>query len=133
VISTPQSARDRELDRIAFARLAEVHRTMAPLDVPAPASTPSQVDLSGHVRLIRDQNGGPGCFGYSMLAMWDIMNDLACPYSPNLSMRLWLLMHHRRELWEPQGGIFTPDGRFHPMKVGPEFGCAGTNRHAVKG
>lgn len=59
--------------------------------------------------------------GLSMLAV-DIMNEMACPYSPNLSNRILLMLIRRqKELWLNQGGLFTPDGRFHKMKE-PEWG-----------
>jgi hypothetical protein len=91
---------------------------------------PKSVDLSPYVHFVRRQ-GGAGCWGYSMVAMWDIMNEMQCPFTPNLSMRIWMMMHRRRELWESGKGIRTPDGRFHKMihpddptkaSPGPEWG-----------
>jgi hypothetical protein len=81
---------------------------------------PTTVDLSPYVHLVRRQ-GGAGCWGYSTVAVWDIMNEMACPFSPNMSMRIWMMLHRRRELWESQNGMFTPDGRFHGF-VNPEYG-----------
>lgn len=76
---------------------------------------PNSVDLSPHLRYIRWQGGG-GCWGYSLMAMWDIMNDLVCPFTPNLSMSLGLYLMEIRHHWEPQGGIMSPDGRFFVTK-----------------
>ncbi len=123
-IPTPLTERERQIDRLVFESLAEIHRSLTPMALPAPPGPiPYAVDLSTHLRFIRDQNGGAGCFGYSTLAVWDIMNEMACPYSPNLSMRVWLLLHEHRELWQNEGGIFTPDGRFHNiMATGPDYG-----------
>jgi len=78
------------------------------------------VDLSKYLSFIRHQ-GGDGCWGYATLAMWEILNEMQCPYSPTLSMNLWLMLHRRRELWEKQGFIFSPDGRSHKL-TNPEFG-----------
>lgn len=121
-----------ELERVANAFTAAVHHVF-----PIPAAPPPSVDLAPHLRYIRDQNQAGGCFLYSLLAMWDIMNDIACPNSPTLSSRIGLLFHSRcrpqapasdpfRNWWlnESNGkrwyqdGIFTPDGRFHPLTVG---------------
>jgi hypothetical protein len=141
VIRTPHTEQEREMDRLAIESLAETYRSQVPLALPVPGSVPDQVDLSVHLRYIRDQNAGAGCWGYSRLAVWDIMNEIACPYSPNLSMRIWLLFHYYlrpldgyktgidplRDLWLKEHGIFTPDGRFHKMETLdgaalPEFG-----------
>ncbi len=115
---------DLELDRRVTEELVAL-RTQAPVVAYSapPSPIPQSVDLSSHLRYIRFQ-GGAGCWGYAMLAVWDIMNDMACPYSPNLSMRPWLMLHNRRDLWEtttPDKGMFTPDGRFHKM-TNPEYG-----------
>lgn len=97
--------------------LDELRRRMEDVQpVPAPvyavAAPPVDVDLSRNLRYIRCQ-GGEGCWGYSLLAIWDIMNEMACPYSPNLSLNLGLFLHRRRDFWEAKGGINSPDGRFH--------------------
>src|SRR5512139_457202 len=60
---------------------------------------PVVVDFRPNLRYVRWQ-GGEGCWGYSVLSVWDIMNDLACPFSPNLSLNLGLFKHRRRDLWE---------------------------------
>jgi len=88
------------------------------LKVQAP---PSVVDYRPNLRYVRWQ-GGEGCWGYSLLAVWDIMNDRACPFSPNLSLNLGLFVHRRRDLWEdPPGsgkGVLTsPDGRLHTIDI----------------
>lgn len=91
---------------------------------------PNSIDLSPHIRYIRWQ-GGAGCWGYSMLAIWDIMNDLVCPFSPNLSLNLGLFLHIRRDLWEKEKCIMSPDGRYHIKKtdageekwIEQSFGC----------
>jgi hypothetical protein len=111
---------DPELDARVTAELLAASRAMAPLELVTAAGEPNAVDLSPYLHFIRCQ-GGAGCWGYSTVAVWDIMNEMACPYSPNLSMRLWMMLHRRRELWETQGGIFSPDGRFHAM-TNPEYG-----------
>lgn len=92
------------------------------------------VDLSKYLQYIRYQ-GGEGCWGYSMLAMWDILNEMHCPNSPNLSMNLWLMLHREREQWSAKwwqdnctkplhynGKFQTPDGRLHQFETGPEYG-----------
>ena len=108
------------IDRRAIREIAEIEKAWPPKVFPQLLAVPEKIDLSENLHFVRCQMGA-GCWGYSMLAVWDIMNEMACPYSPNLSMRLWMMMHRRRELWENQGGISSPDGRFHKMKT-PEFG-----------
>lgn len=104
---------DREIDELEFARLREIAETTEPISGPPPKNPPpSKLDHSGHLRYIRKQGGG-GCWGYAMLAVWDIMNEMACPYSPNLSMNLWLMIARTECDWGQKGGIFSPDGRFH--------------------
>ena len=113
-IKVPDSVVFEELDRIA--KTTET--------IPAPvtkAPLPEIVDYSMYLRYIRMQSGA-GCWGHSMLAVWDIMNEIVCPFSPNLSINLWLMLHERRDLWEKQGGINSPDGRFHEFEKGPEYG-----------
>lgn len=111
-----------DIDSMEFVvRLHKMLETTTAVSAPAPLEAlPVQVDLSKYLHYVRKQ-GGAGCWGYSMLAVWDIMNEMVCPYSPNLSMNLWLMLHHRRDLWEKQGGINSPDGRFHKM-TNPEYG-----------
>lgn len=115
------TAEETALDAAVIAHLTRLSRA-APMAemVPLKQPPPNAVDLSVHLRYVRQQ-GGAGCWGYSMLAVWDIMNEMASPYSPNLSMRIWMMLHRRRELWQQQGGLFTPDGRFHKMS-NPEWG-----------
>jgi hypothetical protein len=86
-------------------------------------SVPNEVDLSKYLTYIRAQ-GGVGCWGYALLSIWKIMNEIAQPYSPDLSMKLWLVIHSRRDLWEKYGGIIGPNGQFHKIdgNIGPEFG-----------
>jgi len=78
------------------------------------------VDLSKYLSFIRYQ-AVEGCWGYATCAVWDILNELHCPNSPTISMNLWLMLHRRRDLWEKQKQIKTPDGRFHNM-TNPEWG-----------
>ncbi|KYK31233.1 MAG: hypothetical protein AYK19_04120 [Theionarchaea archaeon DG-70-1] len=115
-------------DRVVFEELDRIAKTTEAISVPvAIRAPPSKVDLSKYLHYIRYQ-GGDGCWGYSLLAVWDIMNEMACPYSPNLSLNLGLFIHRRRDLWEKQGGINSPDGRFHSKNKGHKwlelsFGC----------
>lgn len=111
---------DPVLDRQIDESLDLQRALTDPLPLAVAQAPPTSVDLSPHLHYIRCQDGA-GCWGYSTLAAWDIMNELACPYTPNLSMRLWMMLHRRRELWEQQGGIYSPDGRFHSMS-NPEYG-----------
>ncbi len=76
---------------------------------------PSKVDLSKYLHFIRKQ-GGLGCWGYSFLAIWDIMNEMVCPYSPNLSFRLWKTIFYKHHVWEVYDDIYSPDGRYHDVK-----------------
>jgi hypothetical protein len=44
-----------------------------------------------------------------------------------MSMNLWLMLHRRRDIWvknqaDQSGTYETPDGRFHNLTNGPEFG-----------
>ena len=114
------SVYDSKIDKIVIDEIVEIEKLKQPAFPPKPNFIPAKLDLSVYLRFLRQQ-GGAGCWGYSMLAVWDIMNEMKCPFSPNLSMRLWMMLHRRRELWEKQGGLFSPDGRFHKMK-NPEFG-----------
>jgi hypothetical protein len=90
-------------------------------------SFPDNVDLSKHLRYIQSQPyGGGGCWGYSGLMCWDIMNEMASPFSPNLSCKLWLNLHSRRDLWEEKDGIWIPPPpkyTYHKVvsKIGPEY------------
>jgi hypothetical protein len=121
MLARQRTLEEAALDATVIADLARLRQAVPMVEkVPLKAAPPNAVDLSGHLRYVRTQ-GGAGCWGYSMLAVWDIMNEMACPYSPNLSMRIWMMLHRRRELWEKQGGLFTPDGRFHKMS-NPEWG-----------
>ena len=85
------------------------------------------VNLAPHLRFVRSQ-GGDGCWGYAGCAVWDILNELACPNCPNMSMNLWLMLHRRSDLSEvlPDNSrlwhFSTPDGRYYTFKDGPEFG-----------
>lgn len=114
-------------DSLVLEQVRQFARTIRPLSAPVPhKAPPAKVDLSKYLHYIRWQ-GGEGCWGYSLLSVWDIMNELVCPYSPDLSLNLGLFLHRRRDLWEKQGGINSPDGRFH-KKVGlkwmdQSFGC----------
>jgi hypothetical protein len=102
---------DSSIDDTMFAQshlLAEITEpALAPDNI-----LPTQVDLSEYLRYIRKQAGG-GCWGYATLAVWDIMNEMACPYSPNLSMNIWLMKVRTECSWKAQGGIYSKDGRFH--------------------
>ena len=114
-------------DSVAIEELHRFAETIELISAPVPYKAPPvEVDLSKYLHYIRWQ-GGEGCWGYSLLAIWDIMNEMKCPFSPNLSLNLGLFLHRRRDLWEKQGGINSPDGRFH-KKVGEKwmdqsFGC----------
>ena len=77
---------------------------------------PEKVDLSKYLHYIRNQYGG--CWGYATLAVWDIMNEIVCPYSPNLSFRHWRTFHSKLEISEKHQGVFSPDGRFHELGKG---------------
>jgi hypothetical protein len=89
----------------------------------------AKVDLTKYLTYIRKQ-GGPGCWGYATLAIWDVMNETRSANPPNLSMNLWLMQHARRDLWEKKipawvvkGKFRTPDGQYHPINSpGPEWG-----------
>jgi hypothetical protein len=111
---------DRDLDARVNAELLSASKSAVVAELQAMGAEPDSVDLSAFLHLIRRQSGA-GCWGYSTVAVWDIMNEMACPFSPNLSMRLWMMLHRRRELWDKQKGIYTPDGRFHAM-TNPEYG-----------
>jgi hypothetical protein len=91
----------------------------------------AKVDLTGHLTYIRKQ-GGPGCWGYATLAIWDVLNEMTVPNPPNLSMNLWLMLHARRDLWTESRTFLTPDGRYRNMAKpngdpvpGPEWGDNG--------
>lgn len=102
-------------DSVALDEIRRYAATLTPASSPKPTKdVPSELDLSTYLHYVRSQ-GGQGCWGYSLLAICDIMNEMVCPYSPNLSMNLGLFMHRRRDLWENQGGINSPDGRFHKV------------------
>jgi len=50
---------------------------------------PSKVDYSHLIQFVRHQ-GAWGCFANSIAACWDILNEMACPYSPNVSVNRYL-------------------------------------------
>jgi hypothetical protein len=113
---------DIAINEAALAELDEISKTSETVPAPIPVGpVPKKVDLSEYLYYIRKQ-GGMGCWGYATLAVWDIMNEISCPYSPNLSMRLWLTLHRRPDLWKKDGGLYSPDGRFHAYTKGPEWG-----------
>lgn len=116
-----------EIDRVAFAELDQIADSTENFStLKAHKAPPVKVDLSQYLHYIRKQ-GPHGCWGYSFLAVWDIMNEMACPFTPNLSMNLWLREHRRRFDWEIKAideetgsltdrivqGLPSPDGRFH--------------------
>lgn len=98
-------------DRTVIAAAAQRARVRPPITVVPRAVLPDQVDLSKYLFFIRCQDG-MGCWGYSSTAMWDIMNEMSCPYSPTLSMRIPLMIFRWKNIWEPKGGLFLPDGRW---------------------
>lgn len=108
----------------AQAISAELPVAMSPVSHRAP---PAKVDLGKHLHYIRCQSpsgaGGSGCFAFATLAVWDIMNEMACPYTPNLAITPWMFFHRRRDAWENSAapGIVTRDGRFISFKSGPEY------------
>jgi hypothetical protein len=84
-------------------------------------AVPESVDLSRYLRYIQAQPvGGGGCWGDTALMIWDIMNEMACPNSPNLSMKLWLNFFDRQDLWVKKDEICSPDwddeSLLHPIK-----------------
>jgi hypothetical protein len=110
------------LDEIAFREIAQEMVAIAPAFEPTPhRALPAKVDLGKHLHYVRRQ-GGSGCFAFALLAVWDIMNEMACPYTPNLSVAPWMFLHRRRDMWEQRGGVVTRDGRFIAFKTGPEYG-----------
>lgn len=117
------------LDAAAFEQLDGVTSQIPPVEVTVPhRALPAKVDLGRHLHYIRRQ-GGSGCFAFALLAVWDIMNEMACPYSPNLAVAPWMFLHRRRDIWQQDqgwasktGGVVTRDGRFIPFAVGPEYG-----------
>lgn len=76
------------------------------------------VNLAPYLRFVRTQ-GGDGCWGNALNAVWDILNEIASPNCPNMSMNLELMLHRRRDLWQkqPDGSFLyqTPDGRYHKI------------------
>lgn len=107
-------------DSVAIEEIHQFAESIEPISAPVPYKAPPvEFDLSKYLHYIRWQ-GGEGCWGYSLLAIWDITNEMKCPFSPNLSLNLGLFLHRRRDLWENQGGINSPDGRFH-KKAGEKW------------
>jgi hypothetical protein len=127
-VDLEQTTQDNRVpDSVVFEELDRIAKTTEAIPAPAIKAPPNKVDLSEYLHYIRYQ-GGDGCWGYSLLAVWDIMNEMVCPYSPSLSLNLGLFIHRRRDLWEKQGGINSPDGRFHSKDKGYNwfelsFGC----------
>ncbi|MDD9944353.1 MAG: hypothetical protein OXU20_25135 [Myxococcales bacterium] len=110
------------LDEPVFERMEALAYQLPPAtSPPMHRAPPAKLDLGQHLHFIRHQ-GGAGCFAYALLAVWDIMNEMACPYTPNLSLAPYMLLHRRRDIWESRGGAVTRDGRFVSFKVGPEYG-----------
>jgi hypothetical protein len=110
------------LDALVLADYDTLADEIAPASLPMPhRAPPAKVDLGQYLHYIRKQ-GGAGCFAYALLAVWDIMNEMACPYTPNLAVAPWMFFHRRRDIWEKLGGVVTRDGRFISWKTGPEFG-----------
>jgi hypothetical protein len=86
------------------------------------------VNLAKYLRFVRTQ-GGDGCWGNAGCAVWDILNEIASPNCPNMSMNPWLMIHRRSDLFEVIDNgknrlwhFNTPDGRYFTFKGGPEYG-----------
>jgi hypothetical protein len=93
----------RDAELMELTRLSEAAKLLPPLrEVPIPI--PDHVDYSPQIPFIRHQ-GGWGCFMYARAACWDIMNELACPYSPNLSVNrmLWAFTFEVIHKWPIPG------------------------------
>lgn len=125
VINRVMDPMDARAFREAQAISVDLPVAMSPV---AHKILPSKVDLGKHLRYIRCQSpsgaGGSGCFAFATLAVWDIMNEMACPYTPNLAIAPWMFFHRRRDAWEhaEAPGIVTRDGRFISFGTGPEYG-----------
>lgn len=52
-----------------------------------------KVDYTAQIPFVRHQ-GAWGCGMYAAATCWDIMNELACPHSPNLSVNRMLWAHN---------------------------------------
>jgi hypothetical protein len=77
--------KEEELIRILGNRSA----TALPMPVPL-QPIPKAIDYSQYIHFVREQ-GAWGCFAYSLAACMDILNEMKCPYSPNISVN--------RQLW----------------------------------
>lgn len=101
-----------ELDAAVMAELDAILPVQpAASPPPAPKPPPKKVDLGKYLHFVRKQ-GGHGCWAYAWFAAWDIMNEIACPYSPNLAVGFDLWFHRNSDVWKPQKGAHTPDGRW---------------------
>jgi len=82
----------------------------------------AKVDLSKYLTYIRYQ-WGSGCFNYALMAVWDILNEINCPNSPNMSLAFAQHLFHRPDRWMSKpwaafpGYYGTLDGRWHPMPL----------------
>jgi len=81
---------------------------------------PETIDLSKYLHFIRSQTGD-GCWAYADAAVWDIMNEMACPYSPNLSVRLHLWLH-RDAPYKKHNGVKADNGHFYKTDNALEIG-----------
>ncbi|HED30163.1 MAG TPA: hypothetical protein ENN50_00400, partial [Prosthecochloris aestuarii] len=72
---------------------------------------PAEVDYSGYLTYIRNQNAGPGCMTYATLHAADIINEFQAPYTPDLSwqyaLRTWHDLYNAKIL--QKGDTVPPD------------------------
>ncbi len=108
--------RKRELLQMKKACL-RAKKLRPPLKIPP---LPKQVDYAPQIPFVRYQ-GAWGCHQYARAACWDIMNELACPYSPNVSVNrmLWAFIHeviYKTPIPGPKGSYQNVDQ--YLVKVG---------------
>lgn len=96
---------------------------------------PSKVDYSYLITFVRDQ-GGYGCGMYSQTACWDIMNEMMCPYSPNISVNrqlwAWAFILHFKIVSDPNGKQYSKMEDYIKGFGCPTEGSELTNSDAVQ-
>lgn len=121
-----------ELEALTVADLRQTALASAVEESSPPTihrAPPTEVDLGKHLHFIRRQ-GGHGCWAFAWFAVWDIMNEMACPFSPNLAVGFDLWFHRNREVWEKQQGAHTCDGRWLNYSPSPFAAFGGGNKQS---
>ena len=100
----------RTLELEELQRIRVLSKGAPPVKFKPPLFLPKKIDYTPQIPFIRHQ-GAWGCHQFAQAACWDIMNELACSYSPNLSVNrlLWAFIQqviHKQPIPGPDGKTY---------------------------